>query len=455
VPLLTFFTILTFFVAVLLPPALPASNLGAANPDGLVKSQKSDDKAKRLGRLLDLSKLYSKGYLKNETSLHTHSPHDATKIKNIFQLELKYTFNDNLKLFTLGRVFWDADNDIEDDNDLESWEIYLDLRLKDMDLRVGRQQVVWGEADGLRINDIINPQDFKEFILQDYIDSRIPLWMAKIDYYLGDFTFEGLIIPEFKRNRFPRGGSEWEFYQPSLPPLFRLTRHNNKKPAHSFENWEWGLRVFKYLKGWDLSASYFYTWDDFPTFHRKVKLFPENLIPTIELSPRHHRLHVFGFTYNKAAGPFILRGEGGYYLNKYLETTDPQDGDGVKKRDYIYYMLGSDYHVIHNVDLSFQFIQKVITHYDNHFVEENIQNSLSLFIRTDFLHETLKPALLLIYETQEGDFWISPKVSYDINDRIQVTLGGEFFEGGDRQSFFGQFNSNDQIYCEIKYSFDF
>jgi len=254
--------------------------------------------------VLDPSKLYLKGYLKNETSIHTHSPHDVTKIKNIFHLELKYTFNNNLKLFTLGRVFWDSDNDIKDDKDLESWEFYMDLRLKDFDLRVGRQQVVWGEADGLRINDIINPQDFKEFILQDYIDSRIPLWMGKIDYYL-------------------------------------------------------------------------------------------------------------------------------------------------------YYMLGCDYHVLHNVDLSFQFIQKAITHHDKHFSEDNVQNSLTLFIQTDFLHETLKPVLLLVYGANEGDFWISPKVSYDISDTLQVVLGGEFFEGGNRQSFFGQFNSNDQVYCEVKYSFDY
>jgi len=427
--------LLIIFIPASTPPLVLASDLGF------------------LG--LEASKLYLKGYLKNETSLHIHSPHDVTKIKNIFHLELKYTFNNNLKLFTLGRVFWDADNDIEDDKDLESWELYMDLRLKDIDLRLGRQQVVWGEADGLRINDIINPQDFKEFILQDYIDSRIPLWMGRIDYYVANFTFEGLIIPEFKRNRFPRGESEWEFYNPSPSPFFRLTRNNNKKPPHCFRNWEWGLRVFKFIKGWDLSMSYFYTWDDSPIFHRKVKRFPESLMPIFKLSPRHHRFHVFGFTYNKVIGPLVFRGEGGYYLNKHLASSDPQDSDGFKKRDYLYYMLGCDYHVFHNMDLNLQFIQKVISHYDRYFSEDSVQNSLTLFIQTDFLHETLKPVLLVIYEANEGDFWMSPKVSYDISDTIQVVLGGEFFEGGGRQSFFGQFNSNDQIYCELKYSFNY
>jgi hypothetical protein len=271
----------------------------------------------------DPSKFYYKGYLKNETAIHTHSPHDAAKIKNTFQLEGKYNFSPDARLFALGRAFWDPAQEIEDDVDLEGWEVYLDVRTESLDVRLGRQQVVWGEADGLRINDLINPQDFKEFIVQDYIDSRIPLWMARLDYYVGDFTFEGLIIPDFKRNRFARGGSEWEFSTPEIPPLFRVEREGREKPDHDFDDWSWGLRIFRIVKGWDLSVNYLYLWDYFPTFHRSLSLPPRVLRPTVTLSPKHHRFHVFGFTYNKAVGPFVLRGEGGYYLNRFIATRDP------------------------------------------------------------------------------------------------------------------------------------
>lgn len=33
--------------------------------------------------------------------------------------------------------------------------------------RIGKQQVVWGEADGLKVLDVVNPQSFREFILDD------------------------------------------------------------------------------------------------------------------------------------------------------------------------------------------------------------------------------------------------------------------------------------------------
>ena len=179
--------------------------------------------------------------------------------------------------------------------DLEAWELYADFFAGDFDIRIGRQQVVWGEADGLRINDIINPQDFKEFILPDYIDSRIPLWMARINYYYKDFTFEGIIIPDFKRNRFARHGSEWEFFREPAPGMILIRQKENRKPSESFNDWEWGIRIFRMMNEWELSWSYFYTWDDIPTYHRIVSA-------SLLSIPAHHNKQ------NLSANNFLNRG---------------------------------------------------------------------------------------------------------------------------------------------------
>ena len=40
-------------------------------------------------------------------------------------------------------------------------ELYVDTKLGDMwDLRLGKQQVVWGTADGMKLLDMINPTDY-------------------------------------------------------------------------------------------------------------------------------------------------------------------------------------------------------------------------------------------------------------------------------------------------------
>lgn len=62
-------------------------------------------------------------------------------------------------------------------------EAYVDLTLRDvpLNLRIGRQQVVWGEADQFRLADIWNPLDVSwRFPIGDTFDEfRVPLWLVK------------------------------------------------------------------------------------------------------------------------------------------------------------------------------------------------------------------------------------------------------------------------------------
>ena len=58
-------------------------------------------------------------------------------------------------------------------------QVLLDGKVKKVDVKLGLQQVVWGQADGLRVLDVINPLDYREFILEDFLDSRRPLWLAR------------------------------------------------------------------------------------------------------------------------------------------------------------------------------------------------------------------------------------------------------------------------------------
>jgi hypothetical protein len=65
-------------------------------------------------------------------------------------------------------------------------EAYIDTNLGDFDIRIGKQQVVWGKADGVKFLDIINPTDFREWAQNTMEDSRIPLWMGVIEKDLGN-----------------------------------------------------------------------------------------------------------------------------------------------------------------------------------------------------------------------------------------------------------------------------
>jgi hypothetical protein len=74
-------------------------------------------------------------------------------------------------------------------------ELYVDTSVGDAGdvyLRLGKQQVVWGTADGMKLLDIINPTDYREFAQNSMEDSRIPVWMVTAEKDLdqgGNFQF--------------------------------------------------------------------------------------------------------------------------------------------------------------------------------------------------------------------------------------------------------------------------
>jgi hypothetical protein len=65
-------------------------------------------------------------------------------------------------------------------------ELYVDTKYEGINFRLGKQQVVWGKADGVKFLDIINPTDFRHWGQDSMSDSRIPIWMVTGEYAIGD-----------------------------------------------------------------------------------------------------------------------------------------------------------------------------------------------------------------------------------------------------------------------------
>ena len=77
-------------------------------------------------------------------------------------------------------------------------------------MRIGKQQVVWGEADLFRSLDIVNPLDIRQngFVGEDFADIRQPLWIAKFLYNFGSvasFWNEAGVEAFYSPNSRPEG----------------------------------------------------------------------------------------------------------------------------------------------------------------------------------------------------------------------------------------------------------
>ncbi len=146
--------------------------------------------------------------VESDTAWRVRTPRRIQKSQNRASLEVEWEIARGLELRGLGWLLYDPVRRlVGDDPDfgqrpVDRWqvagtrsleaelrELHLDWRVRlgraRLDLRLGKQQVVWGQSFGLRVLDIVNPQDFREFILDDFDESRIPLWGVQVELPLG------------------------------------------------------------------------------------------------------------------------------------------------------------------------------------------------------------------------------------------------------------------------------
>jgi len=97
-------------------------------------------------------------------------------------------------------------NTFYDEDSFKPWEAVLDLRPHDqLKIRVGRQFISWGETDGIRLLDLINPQDLTFAPpaapnLFNLDETRIPGWGLRTLYTVSPVNntiFEFFALPGF------------------------------------------------------------------------------------------------------------------------------------------------------------------------------------------------------------------------------------------------------------------
>ena len=329
-------------------------------------------------------------------------------------------------------------------------EIYVDMYFNNFDLRIGKQQIVWGKADGVFITDIVSPLNLSEFLLPDFDEIRTGVIATKLDYYIGNSTIEAIWIPQFTQTVRPDVNSIW-YIQPEFPaPAIFNWNKNDINP--SLENSELFLKWSAMTSKVDFELMGGYTWDDDPSMHITKHINSDtHTLDHLSITPQHHRLTVAGGSFSTEIKGIIFRGEGAYYNGKYFQTTDPNAEDALIKKDYLNYVAGIDFN-IKGIKFSTQFIQKYIFDYNSMMDDNEITNTATVMAHYDMMRETLHLELFSYLGLTEKDALVRPKISYDFDDSFSLLLGGNIFVG-EKDGRFGQYHDNSMVYAKIKYNF--
>ena len=384
------------------------------------------------------------GHIKNSTAVRLGELDKFVKIYNSIELEYSKWFNDFLSFTVAGRAVYDGVYDVEDDFNPENEDDYrayvalreavLDLSFGKFDVHLGKQQVVWGKTDGFRVTDVVNPLDLKDVASTEFLDQRIPLWMANFEYYFTpDSSLQLLVIPEMQFN-------EFSFPQFSDGTIVTGT----EKPDVTIENIEYGAKLSGFLKGWDFTVNYLYSWDDTPVFRSSRDKDTE----VLTVSPEYERLHIVGGTFATVVWDAVIRGELAAKFDKYFSVDNSDVSGMVTEKNLLNYAVAveRDLFDIHWVA---QGLQETILDYDNAITTDEVSTYLTLDMSKDFLRETLEISTFIIYSANDGQFTFQPALEYDYTDSIKLTFGVDFLinENNDADE------NEERVYAEITYSF--
>ncbi|MEA3370330.1 MAG: DUF1302 family protein [Campylobacterota bacterium] len=374
-------------------------------------------------------------------------------------LQVDGKLSDNWKVRISGDAYYDAiynlhPNNNYNDDTLDTYktqlmltDTYIQGRLtNEIDLKVGRQIVVWGKSDSIRITDVINPLDNRLPGLTDIEDLRLSVGMAKVDYYIGQWNFSAMAIGESRimLEAAPRG----EFFP--VDNVFPLGAPDPfielETPDSSWDNMQYALAANGVFSGWDLS---FYAAD---VLDQKWHI--EN-VGTPNAKRVVTKVKMLGSAINIATGSWLLKSEVAYLDGvKYNSTTDDK-----ARLDTL---IGFDYMGIKDTVLSLELANRHIFDYETQmsslvgtpdYVDKNeIQTAMraTRSFENDSINAT---ALVSMFGAswEYGGFarvW----VEYDVMDAVVANFGVVDYIDGDKP-FIKAISDNDRVFADITYSF--
>ena len=199
-----------------------------------------------------------------------------------YKFENSYKLKANIKaykdfIYTLKEdEYKTIPKDYEDYSDIN--ELYLQGSINsNLDFRIGRQIVVWGKSDNIRITDTLNPLNNLTPAMTDIEDLRLGRTMAKFDYYTNGWDISTIFLLENRYSMMPKYGSDFAPQNKILANSLSVD-----EPSNSLKNSGFALSLSKNYEGQDIA---FYLSNQF-------------------VDNTTYKTNMLGFAYNKVIDSF-------------------------------------------------------------------------------------------------------------------------------------------------------
>ncbi|WP_373827104.1 DUF1302 family protein, partial [Bacteroides heparinolyticus] len=250
-----------------------------------------------------------KGFVDTYSAIRSEKPNDFMSSRTRIRGEIGKTFGGS-SLFVSFNAIHNAL--LKERTGFELREAYLDHREEHWGFRLGRQLVIWGAADGVRITDLVSPMDMTEFLAQDYDDIRMPVNALRFFVFNEKMKLELLAVPTFEGYKLPTDAENPWSILPKNSPQPLIWREKGSRPKFRFSNIEYGGRLSFTLPGLDFSLAALHTWNKMPVITYQPS------VTQLTVSPQYYRTGFFGGDISKPLGQFVLRGEAAFNVDKHF-----------------------------------------------------------------------------------------------------------------------------------------
>jgi hypothetical protein len=381
------------------------------------------------------------GYLRHQLGATVH---DAQVARNAVTAEVELSYRGSDVDLLLNPYFEvAAGTDVQ----VGLREAFLEYYTDFVDLRIGKQIVIWGKADGLAVTDIVSPKDLTNFLIPDFRELRVGVIAARANAYMGPAVVELVYLPVFTPSKLPGPESIW---YTSLETPIEPTVEPAPEVGSGLDDGElYGrLRMRTSELDVDLAGGYYWTNEPSPTITKELA--SPGVVSSLTITPEHYRQWLAGGAVSSSLGPLILRGEAGFFSPTRFLTTDMTDTDGYVEKDYLQSLVGADT-VLAGVDLSAQVLHQYILAHDNALRQEQQSWTATFRARASFLREQLVFDAFSYVGLEGPDALIKLGATWAPADALSFRAEASLFLGEEGR--FGAYAENDLVVLSTRYSY--
>lgn len=352
------------------------------------------------------------------------------------------------------------------------------------DIKLGRQVASWGFADSLRVLDVLNPLDNREPGLADIEDLRLPVAMARLDYYRAPWQLSLFAVPEQRFSLNPPFGSDFYSIVDSQGHAIRL----REERPDSLDSIDYAAAITGRFSGWDLSLHAARLWRDTPYLDGSdFNADDPNATETDFYAAavlRHSRINLFGIGLQATAGSWLFKHELALLDN--VDFTAAQDVASplgqlpliggvltggtdstsvpnlIRQHDQIDGLVGLEYYGLKQTTLALELAAHWIRNFHPELASagyRRLNNETALRISRDMFRARLRLSLVAILFAEDTNFFASDDgglyrvdVSYELTDNWQLQGGIVAYSSGRRQPF-TQIGDSDRSQLSVSWSF--